>query len=114
MKIKKRERDGVTVLDVSGEMHGGPDNMKLVDAVTELAQEKKLDLIINCSRVKWISSTGRGILVTTRNRYAKEGGMLRLCNLNSKVLSVIQITQLHILLNIHETEEEALAAFERG
>jgi anti-sigma B factor antagonist len=114
MKIKQRERDGVTVLDVSGEMYGGPENMKLVEIATELVEAKQLDLIINCKKVKWISSTGLGILVTARNRYAKGGGVLRLCDLNKKTLDVITITNLHLLLNIHGTEDEAMEAVAAG
>jgi hypothetical protein len=49
MKIKKKEVDGVTVLELSGEMYGGPENMKLVDMVMELAEEGTLDLVINLS-----------------------------------------------------------------
>lgn len=110
MKIKQRENEGVTVLEVSGEMYGGPENMKLAEMVDELGEAGKLEVVVHCGKVKWISSTGIGILVTARNRYAKHGGRLRLCNLNKKVLSVLQITQLTLVLDIYETEEEAIAA----
>lgn len=110
MKIKQRENNGIVVLDVSGEMYGGPDNMKLADLVNELGEGGKLDVIVKCEKVKWISSTGIGILVTARNRFAKHGGRLKLCNLNKKVLSVLQITQLNLVLEIHETEEDAVSA----
>ena len=63
MKIKMKEVDGITVLNPSGEMYGGPENMKLVDTVMELADEGVLDLVINLAKVKWISSTGLGIMV---------------------------------------------------
>ena len=36
MKIKKREVNDVVVLDVSGEMYGGPENMKLREMAKEL------------------------------------------------------------------------------
>jgi anti-sigma B factor antagonist len=112
MKIKKRDANGVTVLDVSGEMYGGPENMRLVEVVKELAADRKLNLVINCSKVKWISSTGLGIMVTARNHYAKEGGTMRLCNLNERVLSLFQITKMSLILNVHDSESEALAAFQ--
>jgi len=95
MKIKQRQTDGVTILDISGEMYGGPDNMKLVEVVSELASEKKLDLVINLSKVKWISSTGLGILVSARSRFAKEGGKIKLCQLN-------------LIFDVYDTEGEAL------
>ena len=42
MKFKQREKDGVTILDVSGEMHGGEENMKIIDTLKELGEAGKL------------------------------------------------------------------------
>lgn len=113
MKIKQREIDGVTVLDVSGEMYGGPENMKLVDTVTELAKEKKLDLLINLSKVRWISSTGLGILVSARSRYAKEGGVVKICNPNGRVLDILNVTRLNLIFDVFPSEAEALGSFRK-
>jgi anti-sigma B factor antagonist len=111
MKIKSREVDGVTVLDVSGEMYGGAENMELVNMVTELAKEKKLELLVNLSKVKWISSTGLGILVSARSRFSKEGGTIKLCHANDRVLGILGVTRLDMIFDVYPTETEALASF---
>ena len=108
MKIKKREVNGVTILDLSGEMYGGPDNMELIDVVSELTKEKKLDLIINLAKVKWISSTGLGILVSARSRFAKEGGVVKLCHPNERVLGILQVTRLNLIFDVYPSEKEAI------
>ncbi|MGD1048466.1 MAG: STAS domain-containing protein [Candidatus Krumholzibacteriaceae bacterium] len=113
MKIQTREIDGITVLDVMGEMYGGPENMELVNTVTELAKEKKHDLVVNLSKVKWISSTGLGILVSARSRFAKEGGVVKLCQPNSRVLDILMVTRLNMIFDVFSTEEEALASFRK-
>ena len=113
MKIKSRDVKGVTVLDISGEMYGGPDNMELVNVVTELAKNKKLDLLINLSSVKWISSTGLGILVSARSRFAKEGGVMKLCHPNDRVLGILQVTRLNMIFDVFPNEEEALGSFKK-
>ena len=114
MKIKKREVDGVTILDISGEMYGGPENMKLVDVVSDLAKEKKLDLIINLSNVKWIASTGLGILVSARSRFSKEGGVMRLCQPNDRVLGILQVTRLNLIFDVYDNEQQALASIKES
>ncbi len=114
MKIKKREIDGITVLELSGEMYGGPDNMKLVDVVSELAGEKKLDLVIDLSKVKWISSTGLGIMVSARSRFAKEGGVIKLSHPNDRVLGILQVTRLNLIFEVFSSEKEAIASFKEG
>ncbi|HUV35480.1 MAG TPA: STAS domain-containing protein [Patescibacteria group bacterium] len=113
MKIKKREVDGVAILDLSGEMYGGPDNMELVDIVSELAKEKKLDLIINLAKVKWISSTGLGILVSARSRFAKEGGVVKLCHPNERVLGILQVTRLNLIFDVYPSEQEAIESLKQ-
>ncbi len=111
MKIKQREMGTITILDVSGEMYGGPDNMQLVDTVTELAKNKKLDLLINLSKVRWISSTGLGILVSARSRYTKEGGIIKIANPNGRVLDILTVTRLTSIFDVYPSEAEALASF---
>ena len=113
MKIKSHEVDGVTVFDVTGEMYGGAENMELVNMVTELAKEKKIDLLINLSKVKWISSTGLGILVSARSRYSKEGGIIKLCQPNDRVLGILQVTRLNMIFDVYQNVEEALASFKK-
>ncbi|HSG29778.1 MAG TPA: STAS domain-containing protein [Candidatus Krumholzibacterium sp.] len=113
MKIKKKEVDGITVLELSGEMYGGPENMKLVDVVSEMVEEKKLDLVINLSKVKWISSTGLGILVSARSRFAKEGGVVKLCQPNDRVLGILQVTRLNLIFDVFESEKEAVESLKK-
>lgn len=113
MKIKRKEVDGINILELSGEMYGGPDNMKLVDEVSELVEQKKLDLVIDLSKVKWISSTGLGILVSARSRFAKEGGVIKLCHPNDRVLGILQVTRLNLIFDVFETEEEAIASLRK-
>lgn len=111
MKMKRRDVEGITILDLSGEMYGGADNMKLVDTVSELVEEKKLDLVLNLAKVKWISSTGLGIMVSARSRYAKDGGVIKLLQPNDRVLGILQVTRLNLIFDVFDAEEEALASF---
>jgi anti-sigma B factor antagonist len=111
MKIKSNEVDGVTVLEISGEMYGGPENMKLVEVLDELAANGKKDAVLDMGKVKWIASTGLGILVKARTKFAESGGTLRLCQLNERVLTLLQITKMNSLFDVHASRDEAVAAF---
>ncbi|MFO7915477.1 MAG: STAS domain-containing protein [Candidatus Krumholzibacteriales bacterium] len=111
MKIKVKEKAGITVLKLSGEMHGGQKNLELVDIVKDLASKDKLDIVINLSRVKWISSTGLGILVSARSSLAKEGGIVKLCEPNDRILGILQVTRLNVIFDVYDSEDEAIASF---
>ena len=111
MKIKQREANDVVILDVSGEMYGGPDNLKLREVAKQLAEEGKLKLLINFAKVKWIASTELGILVSTKVTYEGAGGVIKLCSLNERVLTLFQVTKINTTMPLYGTENEALAAF---
>ena len=113
MKIKTREVDGISIVDVSGEMYGGPENMKLVDTVSELAEQKKLDLVVNLAKVKWISSTGLGIMVSARSKYAKKGGVIKLSHPNDRVLGILQVTRLNLIFDVYDNEKEAIDSLQK-
>ena len=111
MKIKQREVGDVVVLEISGEMYGGPENMKLLEMATSLVSEGKTKLLLNFDKVKWIASTGLGILVTTKTRYERDGGTLKLCKLNDRVLTLFQVTKIVTMLEVFDGEDEALDSF---
>jgi anti-anti-sigma factor len=63
--------------------------------------------------VKWISSTGLGILVSARSRFAKEGGVMKLSNPNSRVLDILTVTRLNMIFDVFTNEAEGLASFKK-
>jgi anti-sigma B factor antagonist len=111
MKIKQREQGDVVVLEVSGEMYGGPENMKLLETATELAKQGKKKLVLDLDKVKWIASTGLGILVTTKTRYEREDGKMKLARMNERVLTLFQVTKLATMMDTYGSVDEAIAAF---
>jgi len=111
MRIKQREVDGVVILDVSGDMHGGAENLELVGMLDRLGEGGKLDAVLNLQKVKFISSTGLGIMVRARAHYASHGGRLVVCGANARVLSLVYVTKLNLLFDMHEKCRDAVAAF---
>lgn len=111
MRIKQREVDGVVVLDVSGDMHGGAENMELVDVLDRLGEEGKLDAVLNLEKVTFVASTGLGIMVRARAHYASHGGRLVVCGANARVLSLVYVTKMNLVFDMHEKCRDAIAAF---
>ena len=111
MKIKQKESNGVAILEVSGQMHGGPENMRLLEMTKELTAQNHKKLLINLAKVKWVASNGLGILMTTKTHFEREGGTLKLCSLNDRVLTLFQVTKINTIMDVYPSEAEALAAF---
>jgi anti-sigma B factor antagonist len=110
MKIKSKEVDGVSILEISGEMYGGPENMKLVEDLEALLTAGKKSAILDMSKVKWIASTGLGILVRCHAKFAQSGGNLRLCGVNERFLTLLQVTRMNSIFEVHANQDAAVTA----
>ncbi|MXZ39542.1 MAG: STAS domain-containing protein [Holophagales bacterium] len=110
MKIEKRQRDGATILDLQGRITIGEGDVALREAVLAAVGEGATSILLNMGRVRSIDSSGVGELVAAYTTVTNRGGKLRLFSMPSRILGVLQITQLVTVLDILEDEDEAVAS----
>jgi anti-sigma B factor antagonist len=111
MKIGKRDRDGVTILELEGKITIGKGDVALREAVQQALAEGANKLLIHLEKVSTIDSSGVGELVSAFTTVTNRGGKLKLVNLPPKVNDILQITQLITVFEVYDTEDEALATF---
>ena len=70
-----------------------------------------VQLLLDFSGVKHISSMMLGILVKLNKSVIEGGGSLKLCCINQTLYTVFEITQLYRGLSIYEDEQMALESF---
>lgn len=68
-------------------------------------------VILNFSKVEYLSSSVLGKLITFQKRLKSNGGELRLCCIHPTIYEIFEITRLNTLFDIYPTEEEALEMF---
>jgi anti-sigma B factor antagonist len=110
MKIDKREKGGVTILDVEGKITIGKGDVALRDAVQQALGDGAKKLLIELGRVSTIDSSGVGELVSAFTTVTNRGGKLKLVNLPPKVNDILQITQLITVFEVFDNEDEAIAS----
>ena len=111
MKITKREKNGVTILEVEGKVTIGKGDVVLREAVLQAIGEGPAKLLINLGEVTTIDSSGVGELVSAYTTVTNRGGKLKLVNMPPKVSDILQITQLITVFEVFETEDEAVKSF---
>ena len=111
MKIDKRGKGGVTILDVEGKITIGKGDVALRDAVQQALGDGAKKLLIELGRVSTIDSSGVGELVSAFTTVTNRGGKLKLVNLPPKVNDILQITQLITVFEVFDNEDEAIASF---
>jgi anti-sigma B factor antagonist len=114
MKYKVREEGSVTIIDLSGKLMGGCDADVFRDLVHELIEQGKKRIVVNLAGVKWINSTGVGILITGYTTLRKNKGDLRLLNVSKKIESILYVTKLNLIFECFDDEQAAVESYTRG
>jgi anti-sigma B factor antagonist len=68
-------------------------------------------LLLNFSRVEFLSSAALNKLILLDRAVKKHGGQLKLCSLRREIQDVFEITGLKRVFAIHNEESEALGTF---
>lgn len=111
LHIQPREKGGVTVLDLSGRLVYGEEARELRRLVKQLLAEKKTRLVSNLEKVNFIDSVGVGTLISCFTSAKAIGGDFKLLNPSRQVAEVLRITTLGKVLEVFDSEEQALASF---
>lgn len=110
MKIKEKIEGDVAILSVSGNMMGGPETTTIHDKVKSLIADGIVKVVIDLKGVKWMNSSGLGILMACMTSLNNADGNLKLSGITEKVKSLLMITQLMRIFDTYESAERAVAA----
>ena len=111
MKIKERTRDGVTILEVSGKIMGGPDSELFSTTLKSLVHEERTRVLVDLSKVTWVNSTGLGILISGYTTLKRNNGEMKLLNVSDRIESIFMVTKLHSVFDSYKDEDEAIESF---
>jgi anti-sigma B factor antagonist len=111
MKIAKRKKNDVLILDLQGKILIGEGIDELREAINGAIKEKETKLLLNFSGVPYLDSTGLGEVVRSYTSVKKEGGLVKIVNLTNKVKDLLSVTKLITVFDTFEDEEQAVASF---
>jgi anti-sigma B factor antagonist len=111
MNIQQAPQGEIMVLNLSGKIMGGPDYEKFHSEIKSLINDGYVDIVLNMSKVSWINSTGLGILVSAFHSLKKSGGVMKICDVSSRIDNILNVTQLKLVFDTYESQADALASF---
>jgi len=111
LKIKERKRDGVAVLEMSGRLMGGPDAEAFDEVLKTLIHEGCRNVIVNMEKVRWVNSTGLGILISGYTTLKKSGGELKLLKVSDRIENIFIVSKLYTVFESYQDEDEAIRSF---
>jgi anti-anti-sigma factor len=108
-----RERDGLTVIDLAGEIEAGADEA-LAAAYDEAAARGTPAVLLNFAGVDYINSTGIALIVGLLARARKESRRVLSTGLSEHYREIFEITRLADFMEVCEDEESAADAAHDG
>ena len=111
MSFNVSEKHNCVIIQFKGNVMGGPDAVSLNQELHELIEKGKTNIVVDLGKVKFMNSSGLGMLIGALTTMKKAGGDLRIANPTDKIESLLIITKLISLFKHYETLEEAIASY---
>lgn len=111
MKIERRKKGNITILDLKGKILVGDGIDELRESINESIKQKETNLLLNFKDVPYLDSTGLGEVVRSYTSLQKEGGAVKIVNLTNKVKDLLSVTKLITVFETFEDEDKAVESF---
>ncbi len=112
MNYSVDERYNSVVIKLKGSIMGGPDGAKLHETLHELKEKNMKNVVVDLSKVKFMNSSGLGMLIGGMTTMRNAGGDLRLANAADRIQSLLIITKLITVFKHYDTVEKAVSSYE--
>ncbi len=111
LQIEQREREGIVILELNGRLIVGEPVSELRERITRLCETGSRNVLLNMADVDYIDSTGLGGLVICFTSLKKNGGALKLMNLNRRNIELLVLTKLTTVFDVFDDEQDAVNSF---
>lgn len=113
LKVSKLADGEVAVIEPKGELIGGEETDELRSEVTKLSADGNKKLVVDLGKTTYLNSTAIGVLIWAHTHYAKNGGEVKLANLNKNIKNIFVVTKLTMVFDVRDTQIDAVASFSK-
>jgi anti-sigma B factor antagonist len=97
------------ILHITGDLIGEDNGTQLVSAVNDAMTHQVLTCIIDISDLRYINSSGIGVLITILTKFRNKGGEVYLMNPSESVKKLLVITKLNAIFQVIKSEAEVVS-----
>lgn len=112
MRIKTSEKYSAVVVELKGNVIGGPDSEEFSKLLHSYVDEGKKNIVVDLGSVKFMNSSGLGMLISGFTTMKNGGGSLKLANATEKINSLLVITKLITIFENFNSVDEAVKSFD--
>jgi len=92
--------DGILYVTLAGDLIGSPDTQQLVQSVNEYLNDAVTNCAVDLSAIRYINSTGIGVLVSLLTKFRSRGGEMVLINPADHPRKLLALTKLTNIFTI--------------
>ncbi len=111
MKTNISEKYGCVIIEMKGNIMGGPSTEEFTNLLHSLVEEEKTNVVVDLGKVKFMNSSGLGMLIGGLTTMKKAGGDLRICRADKKIESLLVVTKLITVFKHFKSVEEAVESY---
>jgi len=111
LTIAEDQRNGVTILKLSGRLVLGQESNEFRNTVKRLLDAGDNKILVDLGEVSYIDSAGLGTLVSGFTSSRNSGGVMKLANLTKKVNEQLNITKLVTVFDVFDSVGTGLKSF---
>lgn len=111
MRLKTKDVKSVTLIELKGNVMGGPDASSLNEELHKLIDGGKKNIVVDLGDVKFMNSSGLGMLIGALTTVRNAGGQLKLARASEKIESLLIVTKLITVFEHYEKVDEAIGSF---
>lgn len=108
MKFSYAESGGILKLNLSGDLIGEDNGIDIIEVINNEIQKGTILCLVDISGLRYINSSGIGVLITILTKFRNKGGELCLLNPSESVKKLLIITKLNAIFSIESDEESAV------
>jgi anti-anti-sigma factor len=111
MHIFIEEAGGRRIVKIEGRLDA-VSSPTLESRLTGLLEGNHKVVIINFSKINYLSSAGLRLLLSATKKFKSKQGELVCCSINEEVMEIIKMASFERILTIYPDEKSALAALQ--
>ena len=101
-------RDNALIIRLAGDLIGEDNGSGILEVAANAIQQGVRIAIIDISGLRYINSSGIGVLITILTKFRNKGGDVYLLKPSESVQKLLVITKLNSIFQIVQSEDEVL------
>ena len=106
MVFNHEVKNNVLIIRLTGDLIGEDNGAAVIEVVTNSLQQKVKTCVVDISGLRYINSSGIGMLITILTKFRNKSGEVYLMKPSESVQKLLVITKLNAIFHIIQSEAE--------